>query len=457
MKLISNLFGRYVLLLTAMLFVAVSCSSDDDEVPYLRVFPTSVLFDPTTPVANLINIEANQEWSIIDGTPAPQLDSKSGMGDRVVYILNAPQGQSTFTIIMGKRSCVVTVTNLGGDTPEPGKPYLRVSPLALTFSTATPAANVISIEANDAWTVTAGVPAPTLDKMAGTGNGQIHVTEAPEGKSSFTIALGTIHYTVTVIKTEGIDPDPSGEAVFGKSWAELPSEQVKKGDYYYTYHMRPDAKSVRNFAVCYSKTNLCPVWIAAPMHECYQGSSGRTDAYGQDPSLDFTQPGKWSGYTRGHMLGSSDRTVSRETNKQVFYYSNIAPQLGGGFNTGGGAWNNLEELTDRQWCADTLYQVVGCYWANNNKKVNGTTIPTHYYKILLRTKGGNTRKSVANCSAAELKCVAFVLEHRGQQGLKPNASMLKSVDELEKMTGFQFFPNVPNAPKTTVNASDWGL
>ena len=34
---------------------------------------------------------------------------------------------------------------------------------------------------------------------------------------------------------------------------------------------------------------------------------------------------------------------------------------------------------------------------------------------------------------------------------------VESVSDLEKITGFTYFPNVPQAPKTTYNASDWGL
>ena len=32
-----------------------------------------------------------------------------------------------------------------------------------------------------------------------------------------------------------------------------------------------------------------------------------------------------------------------------------------------------------------------------------------------------------------------------------------SVEEIEKLTGFTFFANVPNAPKSDCNPSDWGL
>ena len=110
------------------------------------------------------------------------------------------------------------------------------------------------------------------------------------------------------------------------------------------------------------------------------------------------------------------------------------------------------------WCVDTLYQVVGCYWENTNTKASGTVIPTHYYKALLRTKNGNTGKWVVNCSRDELKCVAFIVRHNSSQKYTdPNESMMISIEELEELTGFTFFANVPNAPKDTYNPSDWGL
>ncbi len=260
-----------------------------------------------------------------------------------------------------------------------------------------------------------------------------------------------------------VTPDPENNNTRHKRWAELPEEQDdKKGDYYYAYHMRADKSDVRNYTVCYSKDKMCPVWVASPMHNCYKGSANRTNAYQDDPDIPLTENGKWSGYTRGHMLGSSDRLVSTATNKQVFYHSNIAPQLGyvngGGFNTGGGVWNNLESFTDGQWCSDTLYLVNGAYWANNNKRVSGTVIPTHYYKVMLRTKSGNSGKAVWNCTRDELKCAAFIVEHNtNQHGVKPHKGMMRSVEEMEKMTGHKFFTNVPNAPKDSYNASDWGL
>ena len=69
---------------------------------------------------------------------------------------------------------------------------------------------------------------------------------------------------------------------------------------------------------------------------------------------------------------------------------------------------------DEQWrgLADTCYQVVGCYWANTNKKVSGTTIPTHYFTVLLKAKKSAGKKWVVNCTRDELQCIALFIEHK---------------------------------------------
>ena len=80
-----------------------------------------------------------------------------------------------------------------------------------------------------------------------------------------------------------------------------------------------------------------------------------------------------------------------------------------------------------------------------------------FYYVLLRTKSGKSGKALSQCSAGELKCAAFVLCHEVEKGHEPQAKDMMSVSDLEKLTGFTYFPNVPQAPKSTFSASDWGL
>ena len=284
------------------------------------------------------------------------------------------------------------------------------------------------------------------------------------------------------------DPTPTVGTTYRAGWYELPIEVDANADgrddnnstYYYAHHLcaggernAQNSGSARNYTVCFSSEHHCPVWVAAPRHARYSGTAKRTDAYTQDPqipsNIQYVRKDADSGCNNGHMLGSAERTSSTETNKQVFYFSNIAPQYSDTFNTGGGAWNNLEDHIDDLVCADTLYTVIGCYFDTYTDKYGNTgrpakisfggrsdvSRPTMFYYALLRTKSGSSGKCVKDCSASELKCAAFVICHEQDKGHKPQVKDIISIEELERLTGFTYFENVPNAPKSTVNTSEW--
>lgn len=292
---------------------------------------------------------------------------------------------------------------------------------------------------------------------------------------------------VTDVQTD--NPQSTGSQA---GWFELPSMDIQKsGNYmvsasdgtrYFAYHMcaggekGPDGKTARNYTVCYSGKYHCTLWVAAPRHEMYVGDSGRNDSYRADPDIpsdiQYSSKSTGGGCNKGHMLGSAERTSSVETNRQVFYYSNIAPQLSSGFNTGGGGWNILEDWVDTQVCKDTLYEVLGCYFEKFTDGYGHTvsprtiefggrsdvSMPTMFYYILLRTKSGTSGKSLKDCSASELKCAAFVRAHTNDlKGQEVTVKEMMSVADLEKITGVTYFPNVPSAPKSSFSASDWGL
>jgi DNA/RNA endonuclease G (NUC1) len=287
-----------------------------------------------------------------------------------------------------------------------------------------------------------------------------------------------------------VDPDDPDTPSTGKySWVELPVICDEDSDgrddndntLYYATHFTdlksPTGDAARNYTVCYSGEHHCPVWVAAPRHQMYQNKNvNRTNAYQQDPDIpsdiQYKSKATGGGCNKGHMLGSAERLASTVTNRQVFYYTNIAPQLSGGFNTGGGGWNTLEDWIDGQVCSDTLYVVIGCYFEKYTdgygETVSPKTIsfggrsdvdmPTMFYYALLRTKKGSTGKALKDCSASEMKCAAFVRSHtNNHKGQKVTSTEMMSISDLEKVTGFKYFTNVPNAPKSSFTASDWGL
>ncbi len=278
-------------------------------------------------------------------------------------------------------------------------------------------------------------------------------------------------------------------------WAELPENAVSTGDFIVNTHWAETVTSrqhVRNYTYCYDTRRHCPLWIAHPQHACYEEGTGRTNVWAGDPymtdkeqaiiyplaadgnrALSLFTPELGLQWQRGHMLMSNYRGGSGERiNAQTFYSCNIAPQYPSGlFQT---LWGEAEIKIDEYVCADTLYCVSGTWFADdrlvaydasrgeadNRYYVAGYSkpcvVPTHFYKVVLRTRNGNTGKPVQECSAEELKAVGFWFEHT-QTGTATLRSAMKSVAEIEALTGQTFFPDVPESVKEQCNPADWDL
>ena len=218
----------------------------------------------------------------------------------------------------------------------------------------------------------------------------------------------------------------------------------------------------RNYSMCYDPVHHAALWVAYPMHSYYTSGSASSETFVLDPSLDKQQQAvvnsrsyqaDGAAYSRGHQIAKAQRTVTALARKQTNYCSNMTPQ---NQTLNGGKWMALESKERGAWmCSDTLYCVSGCHFDNydtlstdNDGKV--CPVPTHYYKVMLRTRSGNTGKSVAACSASELICAGYWVEHTASA-----VPQLMTVAEIETLTGMTFFAHVPEAPKGTVEASYW--
>ena len=213
----------------------------------------------------------------------------------------------------------------------------------------------------------------------------------------------------------------------------------------------------RNYSFCYDATRYLARWVAYPMHSYYTGGSNNSETFYTDPAFtESEQIGSTfsvSSYNRGHHIAKAQRKVTALARKQTNYYTNMTPQNA---TLNGGKWAQLEEKERGAWlCSDTLYMVSGCHFDNYNTTVankdgKSCPVPTHYFKVMLRTKSGNSGKRVADCSASELICAGYWVANSSTA-----VPVLKSVAEIEQLTGFTFFVNVPNAPKSSFTASDW--
>lgn len=248
-------------------------------------------------------------------------------------------------------------------------------------------------------------------------------------------------------------------------YAETPLLKENENYQYVTHYTTLNNKTVRNYSLCFDITKKAALWVAYPIHVSYFGSTNRTDEWGFDPVIDnYFQPdcvtGSYGGpYDRGHQLPSADRLANREMNVQTFYMSNMTPQLN---RLNQDMWARLESKVRTYNCSDTLYVVTGAYFENSSSTTsdgsgNRVPLPTHYFKVLLRTVYGSTGKSISQCNDNELKTIGFWVEHRSYGNIDPPRSICTSVAEIEAKTGFKFFPLVSESVKQQNNPSQWGL
>jgi len=105
--------------------------------------------------------------------------------------------------------------------------------------------------------------------------------------------------------------------------------------------------------------------------------------------------------------------------------------------------NRLEQKT-RFWAEkyDKLYIVTGGI-LNNNLKTIGfekVGVPNYFYKIIL------------DYHTPKLKVIAFLIPHQNSE--KGLYQFVTSVDEIERLTGIDFFPELPDELETELEKSD---
>lgn len=188
------------------------------------------------------------------------------------------------------------------------------------------------------------------------------------------------------------------------------------------------------------------LWVAYPLNKGLIGEGSRGEGWhpydGIPENLQASLRRGFrygSGFDRGHQIPSADR-LDPYINESTFVYVNATPQL---HNFNGGLWAELEKLV-RTWAkrSDTLYVVTGVIPGTKTIEDNlgaQINIPRAYYKTVLRENTDRTGR------VHWLMC-SVILDHREQAvgTWQENAAFFRSrsvsVDELERLTGEDFFP-----------------
>lgn len=281
--------------------------------------------------------------------------------------------------------------------------------------------------------------------------------------------------TVTLVQTGdpnasgGDEPDPDPDDPwpglesdpYQSGWLELPAVEDEEGRAFIYHTAEVDGQQKRNYSMLYDAAGRIALWVAYPLCGDYIGS-GRTDAWGYDPKIpDEYEPllnHGWPerGFDRGHQIPSGSRNANTAMNRQTFYYTNMTAQVSR-FNQG--LWANLENrVRGFVSVCDTLYVVTGPIfdsgeperWTEDNAG-NPVAVPDGYFKAVLSY----------NISTSTYYSVAFVYDNEEYSRSNPTASDMCSVSEVEAITGFTFFNNLPQSVARSVKnqcePERWGL
>ena len=153
-----------------------------------------------------------------------------------------------------------------------------------------------------------------------------------------------------------------------------------------------------------------------------------------------------SRYDRGHMCPAGDNKWDRRAMNESFLFTNICPQ-NHGLNKN--EWNDLE-IQCRSWAREYGAIDIVCgpvYEAHNPRTIgkNKVRVPDAFFKVILCRKGSNP------------KAIGFIYRNVGQKQTLQEA--VRTVDEIERLTGIDFFPALENGLERKIEAearlSDW--
>ena len=146
-----------------------------------------------------------------------------------------------------------------------------------------------------------------------------------------------------------------------------------------------------------------------------------------------------SRYDRGHMCPAGDNKWDQQAMSESFLFTNICPQHHG---LNKYEWNDLEILC-REWaqkygaidivCGPIFPEEGGLNTIGRNK----VWVPKAFYKVIL-------------CRQGAPKAIGFIYRNEGKKQSMEEA--FRSVDEIERLTGIDFFPALDDKIEAKVEA-----
>jgi endonuclease G len=197
------------------------------------------------------------------------------------------------------------------------------------------------------------------------------------------------------------------------------------------------------YTASYNKETRCPNWVAWVLTADHiEGTTTRKASYREDEEVPIpratNQDYKGSGWSRGHMCPAGDNKWNRRAMYDSFSLVNVCPQHP---KLNSGVWNSIE-MDCRKWARKygEVYIVCGPVWTKGKHETigeNKVAVPEAFFKVVLCLKG-------------EPKGYGVIV--RNTEGNKKKDLYYNSIDEVERMTGIDFFPALDDDVEAKVEA-----
>ena len=211
------------------------------------------------------------------------------------------------------------------------------------------------------------------------------------------------------------------------------------------------------YALSYNCENGIPNWVSWQLNHSWLGSVDRSDNFHSEPDLPdgcyVVRPKDYrgSGYDRGHLTPSGDRTKRESDNSATFSMINMIPQAPANNRE---VWRELEEYS-RNLVAQgkELYIVAG---GEGKKKATCEAdpcgiadgkifVPKYTWKVILvLDNSGNIENTIA-----------VIIPNSQEVARTDWQDYIVSVDEVENKTGYNFFDRLSNNLQQKIEAKTY--
>lgn len=234
-----------------------------------------------------------------------------------------------------------------------------------------------------------------------------------------------------------VQPAPAGQGTAGTASGSMMELPAINDDDIIIKH--------KGFTLSYNADARIPEWVAYELTaDETRGDADREDAmFQKDPSYRSEQAMRedysGSGWTKGHMACAGDFHWDEDALDETFYLTNICPQ---DEELNKGDWNYLEKQV-RYWARDNgkVWVVSGPVIGEGRYGFIGdrdVAVPDAFFKAVLLERRGKYHS------------IAFLMGNDDRRYYLYDCSM--TVNDLEELTGLDFFPNLSDSVEETVES-----